>query len=763
MKRTKEKQKASLMKRRTRAIIIGVAALALLIVAMIFVLEYAQTTIVTDADGTNYYIRKRDGVYALYDAEKNPVPTEEQFGYYVTELGTLIRVDPETGEYEIIALVDIEGTEAYAFDARIMIFPSVSKANILSIEVHNSTGSYTFCRYNAITDEIDPKGDFIIQSSPTTLYDEDFFSKMYVAAGYTMTLQKVTGPADADGNPTPPIKRDEHWNPCKHTEPCACDYKEYGLAACSRVDDKGQKYFYEPAYYILTDVDGNRHKVIVGDILPDESGYYVQYVDISGATEVKRDTVYVMNPDMGETMKAAIEEYVKPTLTYPMTSTTYFDVQNFSIARLQKDEKGKFVSPDAENPYGDRPVISFSYVDLSDRQNTILANFPYIFGEYWKAYTPDGISMEQCLRNLYEPNYVKVRKLNPTQEELESYGLYAKDANGEFVPHAPYVISFKYDVPEEDGKVSGTILQRILLSKDEKTGNYYAYTMVYNADTEKFLFSYNTVLEISRHSLAFLDWEATDWVSKTYINFDVAFVTSIKLNSPGYWAEFTPDNSKSVFTDGINTNRIEVTAKDSTGEAFTTLGMMEFKDVSGGRWVITPTEIQLFNGNKQVSIDPGVTYYETSLVEREVLCLKDEHYINCEDNIVKVGPNSVYIEYHNGKTETIPRYGSHIFLDYYLTLMYASIIDDYPLTPEEEAKLLGNSENFILSLTLKTKEKDGSTGTHVYSFYKISAHKAYITINGLGGFCVKMNRVEKFITDAQKFMNLEPIDPLAKY
>ena len=747
------------MKRRTRAIIIGIAALVLLIVAMILVLEYAETTIVTDADGTNYYIRKKDGVYALYDAEKNPVPTEEQFGYYVTKLDTLIRVDSETGEYEIIALVDIEGTEQYAANARIMIFPSVSKKNILSIEVHNREGSYTFCRYNAITNTVDANGDFVIESSTTTLIDEEFFSRMYVAAGYTMTLQKVMGPADANGNPTPPIKRDAQWNLCTHTGSCTCDFREYGLASCTRIDEKGNAYFYEPAYYILTDINGNRHKVIVGDLLPDQSGYYVQYVDISGATEVKRNTVYVMNPDMGETINAKIEEYVKPSITYPMTSNTYFDVQNFIIAHLQTNADGSFVSPDVEEPY--KPVISFSYIDLNDRQNSLQTSQPYSFSLDWKGYTPDSISMEQCLRNLYEPNYVKVRKLNPTYEDLETYGLYAKNAAGEYEAHAPYVISFKYNVPNDDGSVSGTILQRIWLAKDKDTDNYLAYTRVYREDGETFLFSYNTVLEISRHSLSFLEWEETDWINKNYINSDVAFVTSIHVNSPGYWAEFLVNNSASVSSEGINTNRIEVTAKDSSGKQLTTLGQKEYTDVSGGRWVITPTEIQLFRGTQQIPLDPSLTYYETSLVEREVLCLKDENYINCGDKIVKIGPNFIYVQHHNGTTETIPRYGSHIFLDYYLTLMYASIIDDYPT--DKGDPLIENPANFLLSLTLTTTDSNGTVDTNVYSFYRISAHKAYITINGRGGFCVKMNRVNKFITDAQKFMNLEPIDPLAKY
>ena len=94
-------------------------------------------------------------------------------------------------------------------------------------------------------------------------------------------------------------------------------------------------------------------------------------------------------------------------------------------------------------------------------------------------------------------------------------------------------------------------------------------------------------------------------------------------------------------------------------------------------------------------------------------------------------------------------------------MQYATIIDDYPM--DDEASLIGNPENWVASITITTKDSNGKTDTNVYRFYRISAHKAYITINGQGGFCVKMNRVNKFITDAQKCMNLEPIDPKAKY
>ena len=50
----------------------------------------------------------------------------------------------------------------------------------------------------------------------------------------------------------------------------------------------------------------------------------------------------------------------------------------------------------------------------------------------------------------------------------------------------------------------------------------------------------------------------------------------------------------------------------------------------------------------------------------------------------------------------------------------------------------------------------------VYKFYRISSRKAYITVNGNGGFYVYSSRVEKFITDAQRFFNKEIIDPTAK-
>lgn len=751
MKHNAEKKSGSLMKRRICAIVISAVALLLLTVTMVFVLQYADITEVPDKDGTIYYIRKNDGIYALYDKDKNLMPTEEQFGYYVTYLGTLIDVDAETGEYEIVALVDTEYSEEYAVNAQVLMFPSVSKENILSIEVHNEKGSFTFCRYNETTGKFDATGDFIIKGAPMTAYDPDLFARMYVSAGYTMTTEKVMGPEDEDGNPAPAIKRDKHGNLCTHTEACDCDYREYGLAPCTRYDEDGKPYEYEPAYYLLTDIHGNRHKVLVGDMLVDGSGYYVQYVDVSGEKEVKRDTVYVVDTDMGLTMLAAIEEYVDPTLTYPMSSTTYFDVQDFTIGKFVKEESRY------EN------VISFSYIDLSLRENTLLTNFPFEFNLDLKGYSPNGFGMESCLQNIYQPEYVKVCKLLPSQQDLIDYGFYKLDDDGSLKETAKYTISFKHEIGEEGS--SGTLHQIILVAENPENGNYFTYTIVNEVKEDgsyEYLYSYDTILEISRHSLSFLTWDRYDWISEKYIEFDVAFIDSIKVESPSYNAFFDADNSKSDTSQGMNANNMSVTATDSTGKTLETLGMLTFVDKNGSTWKITPTDIIVYDAQNNLrSLASDVKYYAYNVMDRQALCLKDGNAIQCADKTVEVGPNYIYVNHNNGDVEKIERYGTHVFWDFYATMQYATIIDDYPM--DDEASLIGNPENWVASITITTKDSNGKTDTNVYRFYRISAHKAYITINGQGGFCVKMNRVNKFITDAQKCMNLEPIDPKAKY
>ncbi|MBQ9783283.1 MAG: hypothetical protein IJW44_02060 [Clostridia bacterium] len=774
MMNTETKKQKSLMKRRVTAIVIAAVAVLLLAIALFFVLDFVKTTTFEDVDGQTYYIRKRDGVYAMYDGDRNMLPTESH-GYYRTVAETLVEVNAETGEYEVKAVLDLEGNEVEGFNSRLLLFPHIEKKNILSIQVHNSHGEYTFvrCKVNGDNIVVDPTGDFIIQGSPLTLYDQEKFASLYVGAVYTLSVLKLNDPIkDANGA-----------------------FTEYGLAPQVRqkavtdedgnavLDEDGnpvtEDYQYEPAWYVLTDTSGNKYKVIVGDPLVTGGGYYVQYVDMSGETEVKRDAVYVLDSDAGSSMTCPIEDYVTPTLTYPMSMNTYFDVEDFVIGKWIE---GAEPSNDTV-PY--EKVISFSYIDLSLRENTINSSNPYEFSLKLDGYTPSSTAVDYVLQTMYDPTYVGVTKLAPSMDDLCEYGIYTKllnedgsvkvdaDGNPEYAFRAAYTLSFKYDVLDDNNEIVNTLHHTILISDKNEDGNYYAYTLisdvVKNADgTETIANSfprYNMVVELAGYSMDFLEWDQIEWVSSSYIDKNIAYITNITLQSPGYSANFDLDNSLSDQSEGTNSNNLTVNATDSQGHSISSFGEKQFVDKWGVIWKVTTSDIQVYgsDGSKR-KIKDGESYYAYNKLDNQVLCKTNP--IECDGMKVEVGADTVRVIYTDaagnptGVEESYVRYDTSLFRLFYQTMLYASIVDSYDKTLGDA--LVNDDSKWLLTMTITTKDTEGNVVTTTYSFYQISSRKAYITINGNGGFYVTRNRVDKFISDAQRFFNYQVIEPTAK-
>ncbi len=739
------------MKRRKIAIIVTAIAVAILAVALYFVMDLVRSVKVEDpADGTVYYIREKDDVYALYDTDKKTVmPTDGEYGYYITHADTLIDVDAETGEYEIIAVVDTEGNEVVDFNQRLLMFPHTEKKNIRQLDVYNSEGSFTFVRMNAETGRVDDSADFVIKGSPLTLYNQEKFASLYISAGYTLTTRKIVDPI-----------KDENG-----------EFTEYGLVAEKRVrevtDEKGEfvlddqggytyeEYDYVPAYYVLTDTSGNRYKVIIGDMMVTGDGYYVQYVDMSGETEVKRDAVYVLSADIGDTMLAPIEEFVTPSITYPMTMNTYFDVENFII--LKKDAS-------AEEGYG--AVVGFDYVDLTERENTINVHTPYEFLKDFtlSGYTASNDNISACLQMLYEPSFVGVKKLSPTMDDLVRYGIAFEDGTDEdgkvkYEMLPEYSISFNYDVLDDEGKVTETINNMLYISAPNEAGNYYIYTDIYTTkDSGKageLLYTLDMVVEVAGHSLEFLNWDRYDWIDASYVNLDIAYCDKITItdHKTGYNAEFDLDNSGTDISNGVTSTDIVVSAKDSDGHDTTTFSKLEVTDESGNKWVITSTDIKCYSSSgKELKI--ASAYYDYNVMGRQVRVNSVE--IKCDDGR-RVTVNADTIEIKGAENITIVRYDTILFRNFYLTLVYATISDSYIMTEEEEAQIV-TDDNLLLTMTVLDTEGE----ENVYKFYRITSRKAYITVNGNGGFYVLTNRVDKFVSDAQRFFAYELIDATAK-
>ena len=132
---------------------------------------------------------------------------------------------------------------------------------------------------------------------------------------------------------------------------------------------------------------------------------------------------------------------------------------------------------------------------------------------------------------------------------------------------------------------------------------------------------------------------------------------------------------------------------------------------------------------------------------------------------VEIGANKIIITLADGTVRTYTRYTTEIFRRFYQTFLYATLIGKYEMTEEEEAALINDPDKLLMTLEITIRDaesKNFEETTTVYKFYRISSRKAYITVNGNGGFYVYTNRVDKFVTDAQKAIDGVNIDPTAK-
>lgn len=770
------------MKRRVIASAICLGVVIALLIAMAVVQSLVKITPWDDVDGTRYYIREKDGVYGLYNEDKVELKKENVYKYYVTDLGTLVQINAETGVLgEVITVDDIftaqdsevENTRSH----RVMMYPHLEKESILSIEVHNEHGSFTFQRFNTVTNKVDKTAAFVLKNSVTTTYDAELFAELYVDAGYTLANMKLKNPI-----------KDENG-----------EFSEYGLVPEIRTrnkkdengvemkDEEGnpltEEYLYEPAYFIITDINGNRHKVIVGDSLLTSEGFYVQYVDISGKEEVKRDAVYVLATTLKQSVLSRVEDFLTPMITYPLGMMTYTDVQNFVIHELeeQRDDKGSAVY---------KPIISFSFIDYAERENTIKASYPYVFDDVtfmdeirsMDGYYPHTNNINATLRNLYSPEFVNVLKLNPSNEELVKYGIYEVKADAEgnpildgegklqYAPASQYTVAFDYTVDDgEDPDYCYTHSHVVMISKRTDADTYYAYSFINTTGYEKlddgslkkingYTYSYNTVVEVAGHTLNFVEWDTMMWVSQSIFQDNIAFIEQIDIVAPDYNASFKLDNSASDTTN-MSSNYLKVKAKDSKGRELTTFNFLQFKDKDSSAngpytWLVTATEIQAFNNKGETASLTGGFHYEYDDLGNQVLV---------KDGNGKITGTKVYVtanEIVAGDT-TYVRYSTTLFRLFYQTLFYTEIANTYEVTPEEEAALT-SEDNLIFRMRVKTKDRNGAEDTKVYAFYRISARKAYITINGNGGFYVQATRVEKILSDVEKFFTYQPIDPVAK-
>ena len=202
-------------------------------------------------------------------------------------------------------------------------------------------------------------------------------------------------------------------------------------------------------------------------------------------------------------------------------------------------------------------------------------------------------------------------------------------------------------------------------------------------------------------------------------------------------------------------------------------------------WVITSNDIDVYKVNADGTetsqkINNDYAYYDYNDLDNQVLCRNGRicGYDTTTGERVEVEVIANYVNVYtsaDGNYETsdgvlsrsMLRYDTDLFRKFYQTLLYGSLEGSYVLSEEEEKAITEAENGLLLTIEIKLKDAESAGGkevTNVYKFYMIpgSSRKAYITVNGNGGFYVYRTKVDKFISDSQKFFKNEVIVPDTK-
>lgn len=339
-----------------------------------------------------------------------------------------------------------------------LIYEHVERENIQSIEVHNKHGEYT--AYYSPSDD-----SFYFLGAETIAYDQELFSHLVVSAGYTVFSDRL-----------PKGERSE-------------DLSEYGLSEND-----------EPAYFILTTRNGNKHKLYIGNSTLDENRYYVMYEG--------RDIVYVLENSIEKTLLANVTQLLKPILTFPISTSSNDYYTNI---------KEMYITLDKDEPY---VFIEYTKEDKTT-QETFGVTIPYML-----KYPEELPASTEQVTSLFD------HILNMEADELLEYGIcYKHDAldpdTGEIYQEESVKpeILLKYGITDAEKALIYTysgypsIVYFSALQTDENGKEfYYAWSPVTAILTK-----------ISESKVPFLKWSRVDFMDRAIFNAHIDKIGTIEF------------------------------------------------------------------------------------------------------------------------------------------------------------------------------------------------------------------------------------------
>ncbi len=739
VKKTGESKKLTMYKRQKKA------AVLLSVVAVILAISLVVTNLVVQIYGVEdvyytesgkkqtekYYIRKDNGVYAMFSRDGERMKTDED-GNFLTKSGNVYYVDPETGDYELYAVVDYDGANGEVLNAqktRVMMFKRISQDNILSIKVTNDKGSYEFYRDDNGRVQIRGVEDAVVS------YDGEAYANLCVDTGYALSMEKLdfTSP-HAPKNPDGSI-----------------NYDAYGLA--DRYDAEGNL-TYTPAVYTITGVPDNEtqpvtHTVQVGDPLVSGGGYYVR--------RVGHDAVYIMDAGLGSTVLQPVESMVTPMVVYPISASLYMEAYEFVMA------KANIAAAGSTGNLKDhlQVLVSFTSQELASRLHTMYSSSPYVpLSEPWAStpeYAINDYNVSTIMANMFEMEFLGCRKLGITDEKGAIDPQVLKDfhLDGEEVYYityaSPMIDSSGALIKDEDGEQLYAD-NRMLISPKTEQGTYYVASLLCDM-----------VVEVDQYYFSFLDWEISDWYHQYFYTYALAYVQNMKFTVGDKTYTFSMDNSLSYAyyeKDGslvqanISQGRLEQQGNSYVYTTSTGSYPVKFVDMSN-------KDNFVYKGGTVYYKDPDGKTYQMNTSTNNIKVYMDEYTDRDGGHLLDYVITNTFVN-DKGETETEQITAVDNFRQWIIKLCYASIEGDVD-EKEFEANLgMSIKEYFaqgddVCQATLQYKLKDMASILNQYyttddkgnsvklwtednereaiiRFYRYSERKSLMTIENIEGY-----------------------------
>jgi hypothetical protein len=259
--------------------------------------------------------------------------------------------------------------------------------------------------------------------------------------------------------------------------------------------------------------------------------------------------------------------------------------------------------------------------------------------------------------------------------------------------------------------------------------------------------TFDMICEVSGDTFNFLSYDEYDWTYPYALETGIKYATDLKVTTPNYSATFKIENIK----DGDD-NTIAIIGSASDGKTADTFGMYKFTDSQGNYWTISQTDVTVLAPDGKTKMSATGLVAGTNDIGERVKYL-EKPVKDSNGNIIYVKLNEIKIDYANGTSKTYVRHHTMIFKKLFQSVNSLAIVDDYAMTEEEKAALIADPTKYIATVSISNNEG----GTISVDFYSITSRKAYIVVNGEGGYYVATNAVQRIIDNCHKFFNCEDI------